>query len=204
MVIPGGKTSWARVVSGRTDWRSLWDDPKYLARVTKINKTTTIKRTLEAFVWTVMLKKAGIWIKRYLPKHLEDTLYLHVDGAITSCGRGTQPKADLKDDLERRRLANCWSRGFKHYKPALFAIRVLTVTRIAWKKAHSGRLRSDVITLIPGDSPNGIACHWKLFTGLRPKKTSFLNATHLNPRQPLAKQKRQCRIRQRCKNNIFA
>ena len=80
----------------------------------------------------------------------EDTLYyLWVERNLPE---GANPKkATLKDDLERRRLAKLLTRGME--KPTGYILPI--EFNGAYWQSSLWPMRSDVITLIPGDSPMG-------------------------------------------------
>ena len=139
---------WALGCFWRTDGEALWQDPKYLARVDKDYKHTI--KDAEALGKTLCeeLKLEP----KYLQSTYEDTLYyLWLEQSLPADADPT--KADLKDDLERRRLAKLLNRGLSTTTGYLLPLEFNTITQ-QWQSSL-WPMRSDVITLIPGDSPMG-------------------------------------------------
>ncbi|WCN07460.1 DUF2126 domain-containing protein [Marinomonas mediterranea] len=137
---------WALGCYWRTDGHALWEDESLLARVDKDYKHT-IK---EAEDFGRMLCDTLGLQSEYLQTGYEDTLhYLLQEQSLPEEIDPT--KADLSDDLERRRLAKLLTRGLN--TPTGFIL-PLEHNNGYW---HSSKwpMRRDVITLIPGDSPMG-------------------------------------------------
>ncbi|MBJ7537143.1 DUF2126 domain-containing protein [Marinomonas transparens] len=139
---------WALGCFWRTDGEALWHDPNYLANVDN-NYNHTIQ---DAQAFGEHLCEALALDKRYLQSTFEDTLYyLWMEQSLPA--EADPKKADLKDDLERRRLAKLLNRGLSevtgYVLPLEFDGYQNTWNSSLWP------MRSDVITLIPGDSPMG-------------------------------------------------
>ncbi|QSX33615.1 transglutaminase family protein [Shewanella avicenniae] len=137
---------WALGCFWRTDGEALWHEPKLLARVdTNYGHTLADAEHFGA----QLCEQLGI-APRYLQPAFEDTLYyLWLERQLPE---GVDPrKADLKDDLERRRLAKLLTRGLD--TPSGYILPV-EFNGIAWQSSL-WPMRSEVITLIPGDSPMG-------------------------------------------------
>lgn len=140
---------WALGCFWRTDGEPLWRDPKLLARVDKDYGVTGEKAKQFA---QLLAEKAGLSTQRVLPAY-EDTLYyLWKEQSLPD---NVDPlKADLKDDLERKKLAQLLSRGLE--KPVGYCLPLgWDFTAQHWKSSP-WPLRRDTLTLIPGDSPIGL------------------------------------------------
>ncbi|MBD5769662.1 transglutaminase family protein [Marinomonas colpomeniae] len=169
---------WALGCFWRTDGEALWDDPKYLARVDK-NYKHTIENAAE---FGALLCERLNLDKKYLQSTYEDTLhYLWLEQSLPADVDPT--KADLKDDLERRRLAKLLNRGLStttgYVLPLEFNVDNSTWNSSLWP------MRSDVITLIPGDSPMG----YRLPLNSLPAEAEedrIPERDPFDPRQPLA------------------
>jgi uncharacterized protein (DUF2126 family)/transglutaminase-like putative cysteine protease len=140
---------WALGCFWRTDGEPLWRDEKYLARVDKnygYNHASAKKFA------QVLCEKIKVNPGHLMPAY-EDTLYyLWAEQKLPA---NVNPlKADLKDDLERKRIAAVLTRGLN--------IESGYVLPIEWNYVRnhwlSGRwkLRSGELMLIPGDSPLGL------------------------------------------------
>jgi uncharacterized protein (DUF2126 family)/transglutaminase-like putative cysteine protease len=137
---------WALGCFWRTDGDALWQNPELLARVDKdyqLNEQHAAQFSLS------VSKKLGL-DQKYVQPAYEDTLYyLWLERSLPE---GADPrKADLKDDLERRRLAKLLTRGLE--KPSGYILPLEWNGRV-WQSSL-WPMRADVITLIPGDSPMG-------------------------------------------------
>ncbi|WP_407333595.1 DUF2126 domain-containing protein [Enterovibrio sp. 27052020O] len=138
---------WALGCFWRTDGEALWHDPELLARVDK-----DYKHTIEDAekIGKHLCQSLGL-NSRYLQPAYEDSLYyLWMERSLPE---SVNPrKAKLSDDLERRRLANLLSRGLNTVSGYILPIQF---DGKAWTSSL-WPVRSDVITLIPGDSPMGL------------------------------------------------
>ncbi|MCO4785366.1 MAG: transglutaminase family protein [Marinomonas atlantica] len=137
---------WALGCFWRTDGEALWQDPNYLARVDKDYGHT--EKDAGRF-GQALCKKLKLDAKFLQPSY-EDTLYyLWLERSLPD---DVNPrKATLKDDLERRRLAKLLSRGLERVSGYVLPIEF---DGAKWQ-SNLWPMRSDVITLIPGDSPMG-------------------------------------------------
>ncbi|MCH1925876.1 transglutaminase family protein [Shewanella sp. C32] len=137
---------WALGCFWRTDGEALWHDPTLLARV-DTNYGHTLAQAQQ--FGELLCAQLGV-ASRYLQPAYEDTLYyLWLERQLPE---GVDPrKADLKDDLERRRLAQLLTRGLD--SPTGFILPV-EFNGVAWQSSL-WPMRAEVITLIPGDSPMG-------------------------------------------------
>ncbi|WP_067095281.1 transglutaminase family protein [Marinomonas atlantica] len=137
---------WALGCFWRTDGEALWQDPNYLARVDKDYGHT--EKDAGRF-GQALCKKLKLDTKFLQPSY-EDTLYyLWLERSLPD---DVNPrKATLKDDLERRRLAKLLSRGLERVSGYVLPIEF---DGAKWQ-SNLWPMRSDVITLIPGDSPMG-------------------------------------------------
>jgi uncharacterized protein (DUF2126 family)/transglutaminase-like putative cysteine protease len=137
---------WALGCFWRTDGDALWQNPELLARV---DKDYQLNEEHAAQFSLAVSKKLGL-DQKYVQPAYEDTLYyLWLERSLPE---GADPrKADLKDDLERRRLAKLLTRGLE--KPSGYILPLEWNGR-SWQSSL-WPMRADVITLIPGDSPMG-------------------------------------------------
>lgn len=139
---------WALGCFWRTDGEPLWQDRELLARIDKdyghgLKEARNFMRTL--------CRNLGL-PSRYLIEAFEDSLYyLWQEQQLPA---NVDPKTfDLKDDMERKRLARLLSRGLD--TPTGM------VLPLGWNDAYQcwrstpWELRSERLTLIPGDSPLG-------------------------------------------------
>ncbi len=137
---------WALGCFWRTDGEALWRNPDLLARV-----DTDYKHTVDdANAFGQMLCESLGLAPRYLQPAYEDSLYyLWLERSLPE---SVDPrKASLKDDLERRRLAKLLSRGLSSVTGYILPVEH---GESGWNSSV-WPMRSDVITLIPGDSPLG-------------------------------------------------
>ncbi|MEJ2532490.1 MAG: transglutaminase family protein [Halioglobus sp.] len=146
---PGEPTPrWALGCFWRTDRKPLWQHPQLLARVDQdyghgpddaasFIKELAGKLAIDGrFVQTAYENTLYyLWKEQQLPENVDPY------------------QADLKDDLERRRLARLLDRGLN--EPTGY---VLPLERDEGKPWRSGqwRMRGGRISLIPGDSPMGL------------------------------------------------
>lgn len=139
---------WALGCFWRTDGEPLWHDASLLARIDREydQDLEDARRFMHRLCHNLGLPSG------YLIEAFEDSLYyLWQEQQLPV---NTDPKAfDLKDDLERKRLARLLSRGLD--------TPVGLVLPLGWKDTsarwHSSPwpLRREQLTLIPGDSPLG-------------------------------------------------
>ena len=140
---------WALGCFWRSDGQALWRNPKLLARVDQNYGLSQedAQRFAQALCDKIRVNPAHL-ISAY-----EDALYyLWAEQKLPA---NLDPlKADLSDELERRRIAKLLQQGL--HKPAGF------VLPLEWNYVHhnwlTGRwqLRSENLLLIPGDSPLGL------------------------------------------------
>ncbi|MBU2964762.1 transglutaminase family protein [Amphritea sp. 2_MG-2023] len=140
---------WALGCFWRTDGQPLWREPKLLARVDKDYGVT--RKVAKKFAKS-LAKKAGLATSRVIPAY-EDTLYyLWKEQSLPD---NVDPlKADLKDDLERKKLAQLLSQGLE--KPVGFCLPLGWDYGTQHWRSSPWPLRRDTLTLIPGDSPIGL------------------------------------------------
>ncbi|HEY5716473.1 MAG TPA: transglutaminase family protein [Psychromonas sp.] len=140
---------WALGCFWRSDGQPLWRDPKLLARVDKDYGVTREKA--QAFA-EKLASKVGLKPAAVLPAY-EDTLY-YLWKEQTLPDNVDPLSADLKDGLERQKLAQLLSQGLN--LPVGFCL------PLGWNYATEQwcsspwPLRRDTLTLIPGDSPMGL------------------------------------------------
>ncbi|MDO6565341.1 transglutaminase family protein [Amphritea sp. 1_MG-2023] len=140
---------WALGCFWRTDGQPLWRDPKLLARVDKDYGVT--RKVAKKFAKR-LAKKAGLPTARVIPAY-EDTLY-YVWKEQSLPDNVDPLKADLKDDLERKKLAQLLSQGLE--KPVGFCLPLGWNYNTQHWRSSPWPLRRDTLTLIPGDSPIGL------------------------------------------------
>lgn len=140
---------WALGCFWRTDGQPLWREPKLLARVDKDYGVT--RKVAKKFAKS-LAKKAGLATSRVIPAY-EDTLYyLWKEQSLPD---NVDPlKADLKDDLERKKLAQLLSQGLE--KPVGFCLPLGWDYGTQHWRSSPWPLRRATLTLIPGDSPIGL------------------------------------------------
>lgn len=140
---------WALGCFWRTDGEPLWRDEKYLARVDKNYGFTHehAKKFAQALCEKIQVNQAHL-----IPAYEDALYYMWQEQQLPI---GVDPlKANLKDDLERRRLAQLLSRGLN--------TEAGYVLPIEWNYLHhnwlTGRwkFRTEHLHLIPGDSPMGL------------------------------------------------
>lgn len=137
---------WALGCFWRTDGQPLWHNPDLQARVNKDYGHTI--DDAERF-GQALCRQLGVG-EKYLRPAYEDTLYyLWQERALPD---GVDPrKANLKDDLERQRLAKLLTRGLDQ---ATGFVLPIEFNGSFWQSSH-WPLRADVLTLTPGDSALG-------------------------------------------------
>lgn len=167
---------WALGCFWRTDGEALWHDPQWLARV---DKNYGFTETEARRFGNSLCGELGLSAK-YLQPAFEDTLYyLWLERNLPDAVNPR--KANLQDDLERRRLAKLLTHGLEN--PTGFVLPVM-FDGYLWQSSL-WPLRAEVITLIPGDSPMG----FRLPLGsLPPMSEEELDAERdpFEPREPLA------------------
>ena len=137
---------WALGCFWRTDGEALWHDPSLLARVDKDYQHTI--EDAERF-GQLLCERLGIH-NQYLQPAYEDSLYyLWLERSLPESAN--PKKAKLSDDLERRRLAKLLGRGLESISGYVLPV---SFDGQSWQSSL-WPMRSDVITLIPGDSPMG-------------------------------------------------
>lgn len=139
---------WALGCFWRTDGEPLWKDPSLLAR---IDKNYDFNHEHAAQFSSLLCRNLGLK-KRYCQATFEDTLYyLWKEQGLPD---NVNPlKADLKDDLERRRIARVLSKGLNN--PAGHIIPLTWDYKSDKWGSSLWPMRNNVISLIPGDSPMG-------------------------------------------------
>lgn len=140
---------WALGCFWRTDGQALWRNPELLARIDKNYGFTHLDAQKFA---TAVCEKIAVNPTHLMPAY-EDTLYyLWAEQKLPA---NINPlKANLKDDLERRRIAKLLAQGLN--------TEIGYVLPIEWNYLHhnwlTGRwkVRTEALMLIPGDSPMGL------------------------------------------------
>ncbi|GGO82598.1 IMP dehydrogenase [Marinobacterium nitratireducens] len=139
---------WALGCFWRLDDKPLWHDPKLLARVDKDlgHSVADAERFMAHLCSELQLDSS------YIQTAYEDVL--HYIAREQELPANVDPlKADLSDDLERRRIARLLQRGLNtatgYILPLSWDYGVSQ-----WRSCH-WPLRRDTLTLIPGDSPMG-------------------------------------------------
>lgn len=140
---------WALGCFWRTDGQALWRDEKWLARVDKDYKHT--QEHAEKFA-QILCEVINVNPEHIIPAYEDSLYYIWREQQIPV---DEDPlKADLGDELERRRIAKLLSRGLN--TPTGF------VLPIEWNYLHhnwlTGRwdFRAQNLLLVPGDSPMGL------------------------------------------------
>lgn len=166
---------WAMGCFWRKDGEALWQEPSLLARVDKdyghtVENAETFSKTL--------CQSLGLSTVFVQPAYEDALYYMWLERQLPD---GVNPKkAKLSDDLERRRLAAVLSRGLDTASGFILPI------------AHSGNgwysspwpMRSDVITLIPGDSPMGFRLPLGSLPPVAPEEV-IPERDPFEPREPL-------------------
>ncbi|MCG8670090.1 MAG: transglutaminase family protein [Pseudomonadales bacterium] len=140
---------WALGCFWRKDGEALWQDPSLLARVDKDYGFTQE----DARIFSQRLASSLKLIANYVQPLYEDTLYYL--WKEQSLPKNIDPlKADLKDSLERRRIARVLNQGLD--EPAGYLLPVgWDYVNQQWRSTK-WPMRNDRILLIPGDSPVGL------------------------------------------------
>ena len=139
---------WALGCFWRTDGEPLWQNPELLARVDRdyghgLPEARRFMQTLS--------KRLGLE-QKYIIDAYEDQLYYLWQERQLPVNLDPR-KYDLKDDLERKRLARLLSRGLD--TPSGYVLPLgWDTARETWRSSP-WELRSEQLTLIPGDSPLG-------------------------------------------------
>jgi len=139
---------WALGCFWRTDGEPIWHDPQWLARVDQdyghgVEEAQRFMQTL--------CGNLGI-DPRYLIGAYEDALY-YIWQEQNLPVNVDPKKADLKDDLERKRLARLLDRGLDTVTGYVLPLG-WDYGRQSWRSTP-WELRREQLTLIPGDSPLG-------------------------------------------------
>ncbi len=137
---------WALGCFWRTDGEALWHDPSLLARVDKDYQHTI--EDAERF-GTLLCERLGIHTQYLQPAYEDSLYYLWLERSLPESANPR--KAKLNDDLERRRLAKVLGRGLESISGYVLPV---SFDGQGWRSSL-WPMRSDVITLIPGDSPMG-------------------------------------------------
>ncbi len=140
---------WALGCFWRTDGQPFWRDDRYLARVDKDYGVD--HQDAQQFAGA-FCERLGVNAEHLMPAY-EDTLYyLWTEQQLPPDVDPT--KADLKDSLERRRLAKLLTRGLN--LPTGFVLPIeWHFPQLRWITGR-WQLRTDHLLLIPGDSPLGL------------------------------------------------
>lgn len=140
---------WALGCFWRTDGQALWTNPDLLARADKSYGLTHLDA--KKFAQT-LCGKINVNSEHLIPAYEDVLYYLWAEGTLPP---DINPlKADLKDDLERRRIAKLLSRGLNTESGY--------VMPIEWNYANQSwltgrwKLRTGELMLVPGDSPLGL------------------------------------------------
>ncbi|RQW63684.1 DUF2126 domain-containing protein [Vibrio viridaestus] len=167
---------WALGCFWRTDGEALWENDQWLARV---DKNYGFDHNAAYEFGQTLCDALGL-DERYLQPAFEDTLYyLWLERSLPD---SVNPKkATLKDDLERRRLAKLLTRGLD--LPSGYVI-PLQWNGNQWESSI-WPLRSDVITLVPGDSPMGFRLPLNSLPAVE-EEDVIPEADPFAPREPLA------------------
>ncbi|UTW03210.1 transglutaminase family protein [Amphritea atlantica] len=140
---------WALGCFWRTDGQPLWRDSRLLARVDKDYGVT--RKTAKKFA-QLLAEKAGLPSRRVIPAYEDSLYYLWKEQSLPE---NVDPrKADLKDDLERKKLAQLLSQDLG--KPVGYCLPLGWNYDTQHWRSSPWPLRRDTLTLIPGDSPVGL------------------------------------------------
>jgi uncharacterized protein (DUF2126 family) len=137
---------WALGCFWRTDGEALWHDPSLLARVDKDYQHTI--EDAESF-GLHLCERLGIHTQYLQPAYEDSLYYLWLERSLPESAN--PKKAKLSDNLERRRLAKLLGRGLESISGYVIPV---SFDGQRWRSSL-WQMRSDVITLIPGDSPMG-------------------------------------------------
>lgn len=177
---------WALGCYWRTDGEPLWHDPKLLARVDR-----DYGHGLAEAQWFMktLCQRLGIDHKYMIEAH-EDTLYyLWQEQQLPV---NLDPRSfDLKDDLERKRLAKLLARGLDTPSGYVLPLGWDYATQ-SWRSSP-WELRRDQLTLIPGDSPLGFRLPLSTLPwvarekqDIEPERDPFAEASPLPSYRPFA------------------
>lgn len=140
---------WALGCFWRTDGQPLWRNEKYLARVDTNYSFTHVDA--KKFAKT-LCEKILVNPEHIIPAYEDVLYYLWAEQQLPE---GIDPlKANLKDDLERRRIAKLLSRGLNTETGYVLPIE-WNYLQHNWLNGR-WKLRSGELMLIPGDSPLGL------------------------------------------------
>ncbi|WP_210394790.1 DUF2126 domain-containing protein [Motiliproteus sediminis] len=165
---------WALGCFWRTDGEPLWRDNRWVARVDRdygagVEQAETFARALAT--------SAGLSEQFLIPAYEDALYYIWKEQTLP---QDIDPlKADLKDSLERRKLAQLLDHGL--HRPVGFCLPLGWNHRSQHWCSSPWPLRRDTLTLIPGDSPLGL----RLPLDSLPAETEGLKDTP-QPRDPLA------------------
>ncbi|ALP51760.1 IMP dehydrogenase [Candidatus Tenderia electrophaga] len=139
---------WAYSCFFRSDGEALWHDTALLSpadtRKIGIGEARRFAQTLA--------RTLGVSDAALMPAYEDAAHYLHAENSLPV---DMDPhRADLKDPLERRRLARLLNRGLDAVAGYALPLRCAS----AHGRWHSARwpLRNERLTLLPGDSPMGL------------------------------------------------
>jgi uncharacterized protein (DUF2126 family) len=139
---------WALGCFWRTDGQPLWRNSDWLARVDK-NYSVDVEKA-EAFA-LCLIKQAGLKNEYLMPAYEDALYYLWQEQSLPD---NFDPyKVDLKDDLERKKLAKVLDHGLD--KPVGFCLPLGWNYSTGHWRSSPWPLRRDRLSLIPGDSPIG-------------------------------------------------
>lgn len=144
---------WALGCFWRTDGEALWTNPDLLARADKSYGLTHIDA--KKFAQT-LCEKIHVNREHLIPAYEDVLYYLWAEGTLPP---DINPlEADLKDDLERRRIAKLLSRGLNTESGYVLPIEWNYTQNNANQNWLTGRwkLRTGELMLVPGDSPLGL------------------------------------------------
>ncbi|MFV8819228.1 DUF2126 domain-containing protein [Haliea sp. E17] len=146
---PGEPTPrWALGCFWRTDGELLWQDPSLLARVDGEYGHTLDDS--EAFIQR-LTSALGLSGEHIVPAYEDALYYMWKEESFPDNLDPT--KADLKDDIERRRLAKLLGRGLN--TPTGYLVPLERHFNGPWRSGP-WQLRAGRVNLIPGDSPMGL------------------------------------------------
>ncbi|MCW8885070.1 MAG: transglutaminase family protein [Motiliproteus sp.] len=140
---------WALGCFWRTDGQPLWKNKELLARVDKQYEVTVEQARLFA---ESLAERTGL-NKKYLQPAYEDSFY-YLWKEQTLPDNIDPLKSDLKDGLERQRLAKLLSQGLD--KPVGYCLPMGWNYSTQHWQTSAWPMRRDTLTLIPGDSPIGL------------------------------------------------
>ncbi|EIK44151.1 Transglutaminase-like superfamily domain protein [Cellvibrio sp. BR] len=140
---------WALGCFWRTDGEALWSNPDLLARADKSYGLTHLDA--KKFAQT-LCEKIRVNSEHLIPAYEDVLYYLWAEQQLPA---NIDPlTADLKDDLERRRIAKLLTRGLNTESGYVLPIEWNYLNQ-SWLSGR-WKLRNDNLFLIPGDSPLGL------------------------------------------------